>query len=81
MTHSSLTPQQAIDAVKTILSQEAGPCQETWTNINANGINGVYSVVVAVTVKGSPGTATWKVSATSVTPTNSLASSIANGCP
>jgi hypothetical protein len=81
MTHSSFTPQQAINAVKAILSQAAGPCQETWSNINANGINGIYTVVASVTVKGSSGQATWTVSATSVTPTNSLASTITNGCP
>ena len=75
------TPQQAIDKVKAVIDANAAACDLTWTSYRASGRHGVYTVTFSVTTSGNPGTATWNVSATYVTPSNPLAADIAAGCP
>jgi hypothetical protein len=73
--------QQAVQLVTGILEQQRDACAMTWSDPAASPISGGWSVTVAVTTSGNPGTAVFGVRGTTVTPSDPLSAEIAAGCP
>ncbi|MCW2989433.1 MAG: hypothetical protein JWM73_27 [Solirubrobacterales bacterium] len=75
------TPQQAVDAVKTVLKRTMKACHTDWARIDAVGYAGSWKVTVKVRASDAgEGTARWFIGKGWPAAKNALAKSLAAGC-
>lgn len=76
------TPQQAVDAVKRVVTRNMKRCHLDWARIVAEGFEGRWTVDVKVrSSDAGKGTARWAIATGYPVARNALAKAIAHGCP
>jgi hypothetical protein len=76
------TPQQAVDAVKRVVSRNMKACHLDWSRIVAEGFEGNWTVDVKVrSSEAGKGTARWTIGTGYPVARNAMAKKLAHGCP
>lgn len=76
------TPQQAVDAVKRVVTRNMKRCHLDWARIVAEGFEGKWTVDVKVrSSDAGKGTARWAIGTGWPVAKNNLAKAIAHSCP